>query len=527
MSTTPSAGFDAGHTQQATQRRFARRAVALIAAGATLAAVLAVGSSAGARAEAQAQSAPAGQRPNVLFVVFDDLNDWTGPTKGHPQAHTPTLDALAANGTSFASAHIQAPLCNSSRSSFLSGLRPSTTGIYALQPSLRTALGNDPALRDHVTLPGLFTANGYQTISVGKIYHVLEPEYRDREFQTWIAGARTERPASRIASGDEGGTVVDWGVHPERDEDVGDYQTADLAIEQLKGVSRDRPFFLAVGFSLPHVPLYVPQRWFDRIPADQVALPPIKHGDRADTPPFSWFLHWKLPEPRLAWYEQHGELENFVRAYLASTTFADAQLGRLLAALRETGHDQNTIVVVFGDHGYHLGEQEISGKNTLWERSTRVPLVIAGPGVPHREVADAVEILDLYPTLAELARLPAPAGVFGVSLVPQLRGEPRTRPAITTSNRGNHAVRTKDWRYIRYADGSQELYDHRVDRNEWNNLASDAKYAPVIAELSAWLPKDERAPVPGSRSRLLTQGPRGEWLWEDEPIVPADPTVIR
>ena len=476
--------------------------------------------SVGARQQPAAPAASS--RPNVLFVVFDDLNDWTGPTKGHPQALTPALDSIAARGTNFTSAHTQAPLCNPSRASFLTGLRPTTTGIYALEPSFRTALANYPQLRDHVTLPGYFTEQGYRTIAIGKIFHTLEPEHRAREFQTWVPSERANRPEKRLAGGDQGGTLVDWGPFPDRDEDVGDYKLADLAIEQIKAAPRDKPFFLALGFSLPHVPVYAPQKWFDRIPAGKAILPPIKHGDRDDTPEFSWFLHWKLPEPRLSWYEKFHEEEPFARAYLAGTTFVDAQLGRVLAALKEAGLDRNTIVVAFGDHGYHLGEQGVSGKNTLWERSTHVPLVIAGPGVPARIVREPVELLDLYPTLVELTKLPERSGLEGQSLVPQMRGTRRTRPAITTSNQGNDAVRTTEWRYIRYADGSAELYDRRKDPNEWTNLANDPKYRQTIQELSAWLPKDERTAVPGSKSRALTRGPNGVWLWEGTPIVPAE-----
>lgn len=481
------------------------------------------------RTSAQRPATPAQpQRPNVVFVVFDDLNDWTGPTNGHPQAYTPSLDSLARRGANFRSAHVQAPLCNPSRASFLSGLRPSTTGIYALQPSLRTALANYPELRDHVTLPGYFTQQGYRTSTIGKIFHALEPQFREREFQTWVEAGRGARPAARVAGGtlptetpQNLRTVVDWGPFPERDEDHGDYKIADAAIDRIRNMPRDGPFFLAVGFHLPHVPAYAPRKWFDRIRPGTAILPPIKHGDRDDTPEFSWYLHWRQPAPRLSWYEKSGEEEPFVRAYLAATTFADAQLGRVLAALTAAGLDTNTIVVAFGDHGYHLGEKEISGKNSLWERSTHVPLVMAGPGIPRRDVNDPVEILDLYPTLVELASLPARQGLEGQSLVPQMRGARRTRPAITTANQGNHAVRTAEWRYIRYADGSEELYDRGVDPNEWTNLAKDPKHRRTVQDLAKWLPKIDRPAVPGSKSRALTRGANGQWLWEGTPIVPS------
>jgi arylsulfatase A-like enzyme len=333
-------------------------------------------------------------------------------------------------------------------------------------------------------------------------------------------------PAQRLAS-PTGATgqvarLVDWGIFPDRDEDQADHQIASAAIAHLRAAPRDVPFFVAVGFRLPHVPNFASQRWFDRIPADRVQLPPLQPEDRADTPPFSWYLHWELPEPRLAWYRQHNELAPFVRAYLASTTFADAQLGRVLEALAAAGLRDNTIVVVTSDHGYHLGEKEITGKNSLWERSTRVPLLIAGRGIAPRVVSDPAELLDLYPTLAELARLPPRDDLEGRSLVPQLlRGERRTAPAITTHNQGNHAVRTDRWRYIRYADGSEELYDMRADPTEWTNLARDTAHRDAIAELRDWLPQTDAPPVEGSRNRVLTRDAEGRWLWEGKVIEPA------
>jgi arylsulfatase A-like enzyme len=181
--------------------------------------------------------------------------------------------------------------------------------------------------------------------------------------------------------------------------------------------------------------------------------------------------------------------------------------------------------VAFGDHGYHLGEQEISGKNSLWERSTHVPLVIAGPGVSRRTVDDPVEILDLYPTLLELTGHPRQQGLEGASLVPQMRGSRRIRPAITTANQGNHSVRTAKWRYIRYADGSEELYDRSADPNEWTNLAPDSRHRGTVQELARSLPKIDRPAVPGSTSRALTRGEKDQWLWEGKPIVPSE--VIR
>jgi arylsulfatase A-like enzyme len=250
----------------------------------------------------------------------------------------------------------------------------------------------------------------------------------------------------------------------------------------------------------------------------------VKDDDRADTPRFSWYLHWRLPEPRLATLRKVDEWKPLVRAYLAGTAFMDAQLGRVLAALEATGRAENTIVVLWGDHGWHLGEKMITGKNTLWERSTHVPLVFAGPGIARgAKCGSPVELLDIYPTLLELAGQPARAELEGHSLVPQLRdaSAARTWPAITTHNQGNHTIRTDHWRYIRYADGSEELYDEQADRNEWTNLAGDPKHAGIKADLAKWLPKVDVPAAPDSKSRVLTYDPKtGAVTWEGRPVAP-------
>jgi len=480
-----------------------------------------MGGLAAASAGTLAGQPAAGQerRPNVLFIMIDDQNDWVGHLHGHPLAYTPNIDALADRGTCFTNAHVQSPLCNPCRVSLLTGLRPSTTGVYGLAPQHRDV----EMLRDHVTMPEFFTNTGYTTSTHGKIYHSVSPEYRSREFNFWPDEPPSDRPPQRLAGGDTGGTLVDWGMYPERDEDARDYKIADQAIEQLRNMPADDPFLLAVGFHLPHVPCYAPPKWFERLPEEQVILPPINGDDRDDTPAFSWYLHWRLPEPRLSWYEKYGELENFVRSYLACTSFVDAQVGRVLSALEESGRADDTIVVLVGDHGYHLGEKEITGKNTLWERSTRVPFVWAGPGIPRRVVNDPAELLDIYPTLVELAGFPARQDIEGRSLVPQFRGERRTIPAITTHNVGNHGIRTDRWRYIRYADGSEELYNMFWDPNEWTNLAPDSKYQSVKEELAQWLPKVNTPPVPpADQARVLAPTEDGGWMWQGERIVPGE-----
>jgi arylsulfatase A-like enzyme len=460
--------------------------------------------------------------PNVLFIAVDDLNDWVGPLGGHPAVKTPHLDRLAQRGTTFLNAHCQAPLCNPSRTSFMLSLRPTTTGIYALEPS-HYAL---PELKKRVSLFEHFKRNGYGVYSVGKLWHYgLSPEQREREITELGTPGKLVRPAEPFTVTPGKHPLVDWGPFPQRDEKHYDYQTADWAIKNLEAKPQE-PFFLAVGFSLPHVPCYAPQKWFDLYLDDDSLLPKVRDDDRNDVPDFAWRLHWQLPEPRLKWLKEAGQWRLLVRAYLASISFMDAQTGRLLAALEKSGSAENTIIVVFSDHGWHLGEKGITGKNTLWERSTRVPLIFAGPGVAQNErCARPAELLDLYPTLLELCGLPARDDLEGHSLAPQFRDAkvPRKFPAITTHGPGNHAVRTEQWRYIRYADGSEELYDMLADPHEWTNLAAKGEHDGVKRELSAWLPERSEPPAPGSKSRLV-ELKNGKIYWEgklvgkDEPV---------
>jgi arylsulfatase A-like enzyme len=475
-----------------------------------------------------AASAQPAARPNVLFIAIDDQNDWVGPLGGHRLAQTPNLDRLAQRGTVMLNAHCQSPLCNPSRTSVMTGLRPTTTGIYGLSPWYRTVA----AWRDRVSLPQHFRAHGYTTLAAGKIYHsgYGAQEREAKEFDAWgpVGGVGVNPPAKLIPATPMGNhPLMDWGVFPHRDEDKGDYQVASWAVEQLRAAPKDKPFFLAAGFFLPHVPCYITQPWIDRYPDDDSVLPVIRRDDRDDTPPFSWFVHWRLPEPRLKWMEENRQWRNLVRSYLASTTFIDAQIGRVLQALEASGHAGNTLVVVWSDHGYHLGEKLITGKNTLWERSTRVPLIFAGPGVTRgARVTSPAELLDIYPTLLELCGLPARNDLEGVSLLPQLRNPdaPRERPALTSHNQGNHSVRSERWRYIRYADGAEEFYDLANDPNEWTNLAAQPGQAARIAEHRRWLPAIDRSPAPGSASRVLTYDPATDVaVWEGVPMRRGDP----
>jgi arylsulfatase A-like enzyme len=250
----------------------------------------------------------------------------------------------------------------------------------------------------------------------------------------------------------------------------------------------------------------------------------VKEDDRDDVPPFAWYLHWKLPEPRLKFLKEANQWKNLVRAYLASISLGDHLLGRVLDQLKASGFDDNTIIIVWSDHGWHLGEKGITGKNTLWERSTHVPLIFAGPGIAHGRCTHPAELLDLYPTLCELTGAPIPEGVEGHSLMPQLKDPiaPREWPAITTHGQNNHTVRTDRYRYIRYADGSEEFYDMQSDPNEWTNLAKDPKCADLIQQHRKWLPRVNVLPIPGSKTRLVELRPDGTIWWEGQQVKPGE-----
>lgn len=466
--------------------------------------------------------------PNILFIAIDDQNDWVGPLKGHSMAITPHMDQLATRGTTFGNAHCQAPLCNPSRTSVMLGRRPSSTGVYGLAPWFRDV----PALANSTTLAQRFQQAGYRTMCAGKIFHGPPGPARrpGAEFDEWGPGGGIGiTPPQKLIPATPMGNhpLMDWGSFPHEDSEKGDYQVASWGIEKIRDADKDQPFFLALGFFLPHVPCYAPPHWFEGLPEDASILPEIHVDDRADTPRFSWYLHWYLPEPRLAWVERNQQWIPLVRSYLACTRFVDHQIGRLLQAVKDAGLEDDTIIVLWSDHGYHLGEKGITGKNTLWERSTRVPLILAGPGVGHSQYCEEpVELMDIYPTLLELCGLPNQPELEGISLRPQLRDPAarRTRPAITTHNQGNHSIRTRRWRYIRYADQSEELYDLEQDPHEWNNLANDATHAANLDRLRVWLPAKDVAPVEGSQHRVLTYDQATDTaIWEGKPILRADP----
>lgn len=269
-----------------------------------------------------------------------------------------------------------------------------------------------------------------------------------------------------------------------------DYQSAAWATERL-GRKYEKPFFLAVGFLRPHVPWYVPQKWFDKYDVAAVDLPPYKLDDLDDVPKKALEINDLPMMPSTKWAVESGEYRNIVEAYLASVTFVDDQVGKLLTTLDESPYADNTIIVLWSDHGYRVGEKGTFAKHALWEEATHAPLIFAGPGISSgKKDSHPVELLSIYPTLLDLCGLPAYDRNEGKSLATLLHGNnlEGEQYAVTTYGMNNHAIRTSDFRYIRYEDGSEELYDHRKDPNEWNNVAGDESYGETISRLSAYLP---------------------------------------
>lgn len=439
----------------------------------------------------------ADKKPNVLLISIDDLNDWTGCLGGHPQAKTPNIDRLAERGTLFTNAHCQSPVCNPSRASLMTGRHPHSSGVYFLAPDLKQA----PALQNLDTLPERFAKNGYRTLAAGKLFHTRDKRF----FQEYGGkfGGFGPRPKKKISQ-PHGHPLWDWGAYPNRDEDMPDYKIAQWAVEMLKTQPKnsETPFFLGVGFYRPHVPMYAPKKWFDLFPRTQIKLPLIQTDDRNDLSAYAIALtNEKHVSPKHSWIKSAGQWEHAVQAYLASIAFADYCLGLVLDALDDSEFKDNTIVVLFADHGFHLGEKQRWAKRTIWENGVRVPLIVAAPGFQKGQRSNKpAQLLDIFPTLLELADLPADQKQEGHSLVPLLKN-PQAKwlhIALSSFGKGNYAVRSEHFRYIRYLDGSEELYDHRQDPHEWNNLAAHKELAEVIKNHRQHIPDQEANILPGN-----------------------------
>jgi len=465
-------------------------------------------------------SAPAAGRPNVLLIVSDDLTPCLG-CYGNPTCETPHLDRLAAEGVRFNRAYCQYPLCGPSRASFMSGLYPNRTRMLGNSKTPGSYRATNASLADHPSIGGFLRRNGYVTMRVSKIYHMGvpggieagepggdDPDSWDRAFnmmapETASPGVLELLSPKRKHWGSNFARMI---VPDERIATQADHLAASQAIALLESRARarsdslflrpDQPFFLAVGFVRPHVPLVAPQRLFKKYPADEIRLPSVTDGDLEDVP---------LPARAMENGPRYGMNETQQRqslaGYYASVSFMDEQVGRLLAALDRLKLRDSTVVIFISDHGYNLGEHDCWQKLSLFEESARVPLIISSP--QHDGSAGAasdalVELVDLYPTIADLAGLAdhAPANLHGTSLRAQL-DDPATpterRAAYTVTRQGGESLRTDRWRYNRWGDDGEELYDHDVDPHEITNLANDPRHVKTLAELRKLLAETRAA----------------------------------
>jgi arylsulfatase A-like enzyme len=434
-------------------------------------------------------------QPNVLMICIDDLNDWLGCMDGHPNAKTPNIDRLAAKGVLFTNAHCQAPLCGPSRASIMSGLRPSTTGIYGMIDDNKIRQDN-PATKDVTFLPEYFKKNGYHTMGIGKIFHDHAPDGAFIESGGRVPGFGPVPKKRFVWAGTpekEGysRTSTDWGAFPDADSLMPDFQSSQWAIERLNR-DFDKPFFLSVGFLRPHVPWYVPQKWFDLHPIETIETPPYLKEDLDDLPAIALEMDDMPMMPTTDWAIESGEWPKMVQAYLACVSFVDFYVGEVLNALENSKYADNTIVVLWSDHGYRLGEKNTFAKHCLWEKATNAPLIFAGPGIQKGKVISSpAEMLSIYPTLLELCNLQANEKNEGASLTTVLTGGATSAGefALTTYGWGNHGIKTEDFRYIQYNDGSEEFYDHRNDPNEWYNLMAGSQENDQINQLKKYLPQ--------------------------------------
>jgi arylsulfatase A-like enzyme len=431
-------------------------------------------------------------KPNVLFIAVDDLNHWVGYTGRNPQTKTPNLDRLAAMGMSFTNAHCAAPVCNPSRTALLSGRRPGQTGVYSNGVPYAAGAG----VTAGGSLVTQFKNAGYETIGMGKLWH------GGLGFtEQWILQNEEPKIHPKVQDRSIGG--IRFGVLKGGDEQVEDTAIAGFAEAEL-GKVHDRPFFLGLGFHKPHMPWNVPQKYYDMHPLESIELPPVLEGDLEDIPKAGREMaHLNSDHKKVL---RSGRWKEAIQAYLAAVSYLDGQVGRVLDALERSSYRQNTVICLWGDHGWHLGEKEHWRKFALWEEATRAPLMWVVPGLtrPGTLCARPVDFMSIYPTLCELADLPKPDWISGVSIRPLLADSQASwkTPAVTTHGRNNHAIRTDRWRYIRYADGSEELYDHEADPYEWKNVASAPEQAAVKTELARWLPEENCAePKAGKKKK--------------------------
>lgn len=466
------------------------------------------------------QKAQDDSRLNVLYFTVDDMRDYVGYLDGYKgTVYTPNIDRLAAEGVAFTNAHTAATVSCPSRNAMLTGMRPSTTGLYDNSQWWKAA---NPEI---IPMPQYFRNNGYYTAGAGKVFHHTpgnNPPCSWDDFQAqvfddpWVTfkwssekywlnygyrDPKTEYPAWKPLSGiKELGPEMDWGPIPLKEEkDYGDVQIVNYARSFLTQ-KHDKPFFLALGTYRPHIPWHVPQKYYDMYPLESIVMPEKNDNDLDDVPAVGRKL--ALAGTDYQTIRDAGKLREAIRAYLACITFADAQLGAVLDLLEKSRYADNTVVVFWSDHGWHFGTKEHWHKQTLWEECTRIPFIMKVPGMTTAgTICDRpVDMTNVYPTLVSVCSLPEKEGLDGHDMTTLLKDPSSgwSYPAITEIQVGNSAVRSQDWRYIRYNDGSEELYDRRNDPNEWHNLAGDTTYAEILEAHRKMAPA-KFAPIAPSR----------------------------
>jgi arylsulfatase A-like enzyme len=425
-------------------------------------------------------SARAAEKPNILFIAVDDLNHWVGHLGRNPQTKTPNIDRLANMGVTFTRAYCAAPICNPSRTALLTGKRPGVTGVYDNSQPFRQGVKAEDSL---VTQ---FKNGGYDTFGMGKLWH------GGLGFaEQWTATAGGANGAGGRLKEDRSIRGIKFGITEGGDEAVPDTRIADYGIAEL-GKKHDKPFFLTLGFHKPHMPWNVPQKYYDLHPLDKIELPPHRTNDLDDLPPAAVKMAHAFGDHERVL--QSGRWKEAVQGYLAAISYLDGQVGRVLDAFDKSDYATNTIICFWGDHGWHLGEKEHWRKFALWEEATRAPFIWVVPGVtkPGGVCDRTVDFMSIYPTLCDLSGVPLPKHVEGANIRPLL-ANPKAEwklPAVTTHGFQNHAVRTEQWRYVRYANGDEELYDHTKDEYEFTNLAGKTpEFDAVKKELAKSFPK--------------------------------------
>ncbi len=444
-------------------------------------------------------------KPNILFIAIDDLNDWTDMLKGNAQARTPHMDTLASKGIVFTNAHCAAPCCGPSRSAIMSGIRPSTSGNYINKNSLT----HNPILNNAVLLPEFFQQHGYYVSGAGKLFHGYHFNYevKGRGFDEYYPSKTQDLPSfeglkfsSKLPLGGWSRTA-DWG--PLRSDvtvdDHPDGKTANWVQGKLLEGQLQEPFFLGAGIFEPHLPNYAPQKYFDQFPLEDIKLPDgFLENDLDDVPA----AHAKMAHnPWLKRIREMGQWKPAIQAYLACTAMVDDLVGEIVEALEKSKYADNTIVVLWSDHGFHHGEKGRWGKYSLWERATRVNCIWVVPGVTKAGsvCSKPVNLLDIYPTLASLTSCKTPAKQLEGNDLSVLMKDPEApwdEATVTTFGYKNYGVRSGRYRYIVYEDGSEELYDHTNDTWEWKNLADKPQFAAIKQNMRKWIPVHHEPPGP-------------------------------